>query len=295
MEFTLRVTSFSADELDKRLFQIPPGYKESHVDLRDMWISAIGQQLLAQLESAREIMRSQPDYGIDAPHVIRNLLLSGLGAIVLCLLIPSFSVGKVQVYLYPNLIWTGAWLMLPAVLMIIYAKIGKFRHRDRILNSVRWTGKEQVLDVGTGRGLLLVGAAKKLTTGRAVAIDIWNQADLSGNNMQNLLRNLDLEGVREKTEIRNEDAQKMSFPDECFDVVLSNLCLHNIYNVPGRVQACREIARVLKPGGLTVISDFRHTREYRDTLSKLGFEINKLPLSFSTFPPLRIITARKQS
>ncbi len=239
-------------------------------------------------------MRSQPDYGIDAPHVIRNLLLSGLGAIVLCLLIPSFRVGKVQVYLYPNLIWTGAWLMLPAVLMIIYAKIGKFRHRDRILNSVRWTGKEQVLDVGTGRGLLLVGAAKKLTTGRAVGIDIWNQEDLSGNNMQNLVRNLDLEGVREKTEIRNEDAQKMSFPDEYFDVVLSNLCLHNIYNVPGRVQACREIARVLKPGGLTVISDFRHTREYRDTLSKLGFEIHTFPLSLDTFPPLRIITARKQ-
>jgi hypothetical protein len=43
MEFTLRVTSYSADKLDKRLFQIPPGYKESHLDLRDMWIPGIGQ------------------------------------------------------------------------------------------------------------------------------------------------------------------------------------------------------------------------------------------------------------
>jgi hypothetical protein len=43
MEFTLRVTSFSADKLDKGLFQIPPGYKESHLDLRDMWIPGIGQ------------------------------------------------------------------------------------------------------------------------------------------------------------------------------------------------------------------------------------------------------------
>lgn len=42
MEFTLRVTSFSADKLDKGLFQIPPGYKESHLDLREMWIPGIG-------------------------------------------------------------------------------------------------------------------------------------------------------------------------------------------------------------------------------------------------------------
>jgi hypothetical protein len=42
-EFTLRITSFSADKLDKGLFQIPPGYKESHVELRDMWIVGIGQ------------------------------------------------------------------------------------------------------------------------------------------------------------------------------------------------------------------------------------------------------------
>jgi hypothetical protein len=43
MEFTLRVTSSSADKLDKGLFQIPPGYKESHLELRDVWILGIGQ------------------------------------------------------------------------------------------------------------------------------------------------------------------------------------------------------------------------------------------------------------
>jgi len=65
--------------------------------------------------------------------------------------------------------------------------------------------------------------SRKLTTGRAVGIDIWNQEDLPGNNMQNLLRNLDLEGVREKADIKNEDAQKMSFPDDCFDLLAQYL------------------------------------------------------------------------
>jgi predicted nicotinamide N-methyase len=40
----------------------------------------------------------------------------------------------------------------------------------------------QVLDVGTGRGLLLIAAAKKLSgSGRAVGIDIWKASDLSEN------------------------------------------------------------------------------------------------------------------
>jgi len=43
MEFTLRITSFSADKLDRGLFQIPPSYTESHVDTRDMWIVGVGQ------------------------------------------------------------------------------------------------------------------------------------------------------------------------------------------------------------------------------------------------------------
>ncbi len=247
--------------------------------------------LLARIRTPT--MPAKPDYGIDAPHVIRNLLLSGFGVIILCLLVPSFRVGQVQFLLYPGLLWMGASLILPGVLMIIYSKSGKFRHRDRMLCSVTWSGKEQVLDVGAGRGLLLAGAAKKLTSGRAVGIDIWNQEDLSGNNVENLLRNLELEGVREKTEAKNEDAQKMSFADGSFDVVLSNACLHNIYNAPGRAQACGEIARVLKPGGVAVISDFRHMSEYRHAFSKLGMEIRNVPLSLATFPPLRIVRARK--
>jgi hypothetical protein len=42
-EFTLRITSFSADSLDKQLFRIPPGYTESHLNVRDMWIVGISQ------------------------------------------------------------------------------------------------------------------------------------------------------------------------------------------------------------------------------------------------------------
>ncbi|HEY4879678.1 MAG TPA: class I SAM-dependent methyltransferase [Candidatus Acidoferrales bacterium] len=236
---------------------------------------------------------AKADYGIDAPHVIRNLVLSGLALIILCLIFPKVTVGSVTFLLFPGLVWSGGWIIAGGVMMYLYSKVGKFRHRDRMLNQVKWTGTEQALDVGTGRGLLLIGAAKRITTGKAVGIDIWNQEDLSGNNLQNLERNIEIEGVRDRTEIRNEDAQKMSAPDGSFDVIVSLACLHNIYNAPGRARACNEIARVLKPGGTAIISDFRHMGEYLETFRKAGLDARKMPLTFDSFPPMRILTARK--
>jgi len=239
-------------------------------------------------------MAVKPEYGVDAPNVIRNLLIGGAVCILLVLAVPKFSVGNVVFEPFPGLLYTAASLIVPAVLMIVYAKVGKFRHRDRMLEKVAWTGEESVLDVGTGRGLLLIGAAKRLTAGHATGIDIWNAEDLSGNSPDAVLRNVGLEGVGERTTVKSENARKMSFEDGSFDVVLSNLCLHNIYETAGRAEACREIARVLKPGGAAVISDFRHMRQYADELGKAGLAVQTYPLDWTgTFPPLRILAARK--
>ena len=45
--------------------------------------------------------------------------------------------------------------------------------RRRMLEAVNWRGDEQVLDVGCGNGFLLVEIAKRLTTGMATGIDVW--------------------------------------------------------------------------------------------------------------------------
>ncbi len=238
-------------------------------------------------------MAERPDYGVDAPGVIRNLLIAGIACVVVCLIWHRVQIGPVILVLFPGLLFTAACLIVPGILMLIYAKHGKFRHRDRILSYPSWTGEEQVLDVGTGRGLLLAGAAKHLSSGKAIGIDVWNQEDLSGNNEKNLLHNLELEGVRSKAEVRNQNARKMDFPDASFDVIVSNLCLHNIYEKAGRAEACREIVRVLKPTGVIVISDYKHVREYRDNFRASGLKVELMPLNWDTFPPLRILVARK--
>jgi arsenite methyltransferase len=239
-------------------------------------------------------MPQKPDYGIDAPGVIRNMLLTGVALVASGFLFPTIHIGQVIILWNRSAFWPGGSFLVGGILMLIYAKWGKFRHRDRMLNMVSWRGDEQVLDVGTGRGLLLIGAARRLTTGKSTGIDVWSTKDLSGNSLERTRANIEVEGVKDKTELRSDDARKLSFPDASFDVVLSNLCIHNIPDKQGRAQACLEIARVLKPGGTALISDFILTGFYRKVFAKAGLKTSRTGLNLLSFPPLRIVRAEKQ-
>jgi arsenite methyltransferase len=238
-------------------------------------------------------MPQKPDYGIDAPGVVRNLLVIGAALIISGIVFPTIHLGNVTILWSRSAIWPGASCLVGGVLMVIYAKWGKFRHRDMMLNMLRWRGDERVLDVGTGRGLLLIGAARRLTTGNATGIDVWSTKDLSGNSLERTQANIDVEGIRDKVDLKSDDARKLSFPDASFDVVLSNLCIHNIPEPEGRVQACREIARVLKPGGTALISDLMNTGAYMKTFHTCGLKVSRTGFNFLTFPWLRVVRAEK--
>jgi ubiquinone/menaquinone biosynthesis C-methylase UbiE len=226
--------------------------------------------------------------------VIRNLILSGAAFLVIALALPRVTIAHVEFLLFPGFLWPAGWLFLGGGLMLVYSLVGKFRHRDLMLAKVKWTGREAVLDIGTGRGLLLIGAAKRLTSGHATGIDIWNAEDLTGNGPQALLKNASLEGVSGQITVLSEDAREMSFAEDSFDAIFSNLCLHNIYQQPGRLRACHQIARVLKPGGVAVISDYKNMKEYEAELVNSGLTVEMCPLDWAgTFPPLRILVARK--
>lgn len=233
------------------------------------------------------------NYGIDAPKVIRNLVIIGVLIGLLTILFPKIKMGDLEI-ITSGFIWMGITLVLVGVLMILYSKFGKFKHRDRILNMIDWKGHENVLDIGTGLGLLMIGAAKKLTSGKSIGIDIFNTYDLSDNSIEQTKRNAELENVSQKVEILNENILKTTFPNEYFDVVISNLCLHNLYKSEDRKKACAEIYRITKTKGQVVISDFKNTSEYTRTFKELGMSVQrKGKYYFDTFPPLTIIKAIK--
>jgi arsenite methyltransferase len=238
-------------------------------------------------------MLQKPDYGIDAPGVVRNLLVIGAALIILGIVFPAIHLGNVTILWSQSAFWSGGGCFTGGILMLLYAKWGKFRHRDLMLNMLRWRGDERVLDVGTGRGLLLIGAARRLTTGTATGIDVWSTKDLSGNSLARTQANIDVEDVASKVDLKSDDARKLSFPDASFDVILSNLCIHNIPQAEGRAQACREIARVLKPGGIALISDFINTGAYQKTFASCGLKVSRTQINPLTFPWLRVVRAEK--
>jgi SAM-dependent methyltransferase len=224
------------------------------------------------------ITPSRPDYGLDAPGVVRNLTIIGAVLVLLAMLSGTVaadgSFGWLR-YLQYSFWGAGLSLLATTAAMVWASRVGKRWFRDRLLDSVLWRGDEQVLDVGCGLGLMLLGAAKRLKTGKAIGFDLWQKEDQAGNSPEATMANACLEGVADCVELKDGDARKLPFADGSFDVILSSWALHNIYDREGRAVAIREIARVLKPGGRVALVDIRHADEYAEVLRAAGLEVRR--------------------
>jgi arsenite methyltransferase len=147
---------------------------------------------------------------------------------------------------------------------------GKFVVWDRILRDLGLHGEETVLDLGCGRGAVLLAAAKLLPTGRAIGVDLW-QADQTDNALETTLANAVAEAVADRIELHTADMTALPLADESVDVIVSNLAIHNIGTHAGRRQALDEAVRVLRPGGRLAIADLRETRQHAARLRELGW------------------------
>ena len=227
----------------------------------------------------------KPNYGLDAPKVVLNLALVDIACLALGL---AWRAARTP------LVFQGLAFLAMAGVMLWGSYFGKRRLRDQILESIPWRGDERVLDVGCGHGLMLIGAAKRVPSGRAVGIDIWSQEDQKSNSVAATLENARREGVAGRIEVVNADMRKIPFPDNSFDVVLSSFAVHNLYDRAQREQALREIARVLKSGGRLVIADIRHVPEYERCLRRLDWiELERRGTSYLFVIPTRTLHAVK--
>ncbi len=235
--------------------------------------------------------RSRPDFGLDAPPIVYGyaaLGLVGVGLLIVAATAISSSV----------LLGWGLWALVlgfgVAGLMLYSSKIGKIRVRDKLLDTLRLRGDEDVLDLGCGSGLMLLGAAARAPAGTATGIDLWRARDQAGSTRQQCLTNAERLGVSERVRLTDGDMTDLPFPDGSFDLVLACLAIHNLHPTARRENAIGEAIRVLRPGGQLAVIDIAGTRSYLSTASNAGMRNpRRSGYVLGIFPPTRIITATK--
>ncbi|WP_307805669.1 class I SAM-dependent methyltransferase [Streptomyces chrestomyceticus] len=210
--------------------------------------------------------RRRGAYGVDAPYALFGLGCGAVGSVLAgfgTLSGPGIGV---------------AWLpflcaLVMAVAFVLYAhatRRGKFTVWEDLLDGLELRGNERLLDLGCGRGAVLLAGARRVPEGRAVGVDLWRGVDQTGNAVSATERNARAEHVQGRVELRTGDLRDLPFGDGEFDVVLSSLAIHNIKDAEGRRRAVAEAVRVLRPGGRLVIADIGGSVPfYRDVLDGL--------------------------
>lgn len=221
---------------------------------------------------APDLSRPRGRYGVDGNYALIPAPVVLAGYLLLCVA-PAVLAG---LWLASGRTLQGLGTAVVAVLLITvgfsvwrFSRRGKFEVWARLLTGLGLRGDERVLDLGCGRGAVLLIAAKLVPRGSAVGVDIW-RADQTGNSMQATLANADAEGVADRVELHTRDMTDLQLPDESFDLVVSNLAIHNLSDNDARRAAIDEAVRVLRPGGRVAVADLGFTRLYANRLGQQG-------------------------
>src|SRR6202165_6017339 len=124
------------------------------------------------------------------------------------------------------------------------------------------TGRERVLDIGTGAGHTALALAPRVS--RVVLTD-------PVPTMLATARRLFPEAGVRHAEFVEAVAERLPFPDASFDIVTTRLAAHHFDDV---ALAIGEVARVLRPGGVfifvdTLAPDDAESAAYQDEVERL--------------------------
>jgi ubiquinone/menaquinone biosynthesis C-methylase UbiE len=126
--------------------------------------------------------------------------------------------------------------------------------RDQLLALAALDADDHLLDVGSGTGLLALAAAPHVA--HATAVDV---SERMCARLRERLRGSSIVNV----DVMVSPAGELPLADASVDVVVSSYCFHNMTH-EGKLEALRETARVLRPGGRIVIGDMMFSMSVAD-------------------------------
>ena len=119
--------------------------------------------------------------------------------------------------------------------------------RQHVLELVALEGGEWLLDAGCGTGMMALRIAARYPNCTVHGID------LSPKMIAVAQRDAEEQGLA--VDFRIGSITDLPYPDASFDVALTNIMYHRL-DLAEKRQAVAEIARVLKPGGRYISSEF---------------------------------------
>ena len=128
----------------------------------------------------------------------------------------------------------------------------------------------QILDVGCGNGYSTLCHATMFAS-QFVGVDFVPEMV---NEARNLLKDFWPKG---EIEFRVGDVTKLEFPDSSFDIVVSERCLLNLPTKSDQWLAIREVARVVKPGGLYLMLEGTMQGLQRLNEVRARFDLDPIP------------------
>lgn len=168
------------------------------------------------------------------------------------------------------------------------------RWRRRAVRALNLTGAEQVLDVCTGTADLAIEAASGRfgRAARVVGVDFAGAMLAIGHDK------VRRGGLADRVHLVRGDATRLPLPDASFDAAMVAFGIRNVVDVDA---GCRELCRVVRPGGRVAILEFGMPRVpglgaayrsyFRHILPRVGRLISRhgdaysyLPASVAEFP-----------
>ena len=232
----------------------------------------------------------KPDYKNWMP---KGMVLTAVAATAVCLVlflvfgVSGLVTGKVKtvlfvVFLIGTVFGLGVSIWM-ALLYRAFSYNGKRQMSKQVVEGiaeyVKLPENGKALDVGCGSGALTIACAKRNPGASFVGVDRWGK-EYASYNLPLCESNAKAEGVSNVTFARG-DANKLDFPDESFDAVVSNYVYHNIPST-NRQKILLETLRVLKKGGTFALHDIFSKAKYGDMnsfvqkLKDMGYETVEL-------------------
>lgn len=200
---------------------------------------------------------SNPVFYVFGGLVLLAAVLAVLSFTMFHLTVLGVLLAVVTAALLIMLIWM-AWIRR----QYAFGKGGMMeRVHQFILSNLDFDGHGEVLEVGCGSGALIVRTALTWPEAKITGLDYWGA--MYNYSKSVCEQNAASEGVGGRCTFVHGDANKLDFPDERFDAVISNYVYHNIMGADKQALLLESL-RVLKKGGVFVLHDNMKPQLYGD-------------------------------